>query len=683
MSRPDLLALSPESIASLANLGLVKRALREIAAGEGPVITEDAAGVVTGTFNDGVVAKLVPGVSLRETPCSCKAVTVCRHRVAVALAYPSFCAQAAAAPGAGEGAAPEGRAEPSILAEGHAEAPKGSWSPAELTDEQLEQVLGWRVMDRAQAAARAGVVIEIRPAEGGEVNAARLPTCAVRFNVPRDLAYARCDCALAERCEHIALAAWAFREAASGGAPLAPKTIELGRGSISAEARRPLKSALDLAVEVLVEGVASIRVPHLAPRFAVARSELAGAGLLWPASILADLELSLEAYRDRSARYSAAVAASLITELAARTRAADRPGELPARFVLGEGEAKETLLEKVRLVSLGARVFADGRDRDAEVYLADPGSGVVLVIRRRFSFAEGEDPESGPELAERRIASKISLGSLASGQLVSRSIRRLVNHEAELPARGDQSSVMPHGGDFDVLPPSLFVRDPAAFEQSLRSLAPRMLRPRVLAEGMRAVEVEGVGSLFYRPGEQELWADLETPRGGPIRLVKRHAAVTPGAIDAIARALTGEPRLRFVSGDIRRGPRGLEIDPAALVTDRVIVPDLEPPRPLGLSFPAPPPEPSAEPVADAALLASSLLEEACHIGLARVSAGWSDRASEAASRLDQGGLQGVAGHFKRLVDRVEDLRRDRSRAGAAAEAWLSASIRLALLREAL
>jgi hypothetical protein len=242
---------------------------------------------------------------------------------------------------------------------------------------------------------------------------------------------------------------------------------------------------------------------------------------------------------------------------------------------------------------------------------------------------------------------------------------------------------MPHGGDFDVLPPSLFVRDPAAFEQSLRSLAPRMLRPRVLAEGMRAIEVEGVGSLFYRPGEQELWADLETPGGGPIRLVKRHAAVTPGAIDAIARALTGEPRLRFVSGDIRRGPRGLEIDPAALVTDRVIVPDLEPPRPLGLSFPAPPPEPSAEPVADAALLASSLLEEACHIGLARVSAGWSDRASEAASRLDQGGLQGVAGHFKRLVDRVEDLRRDRSRAGAAAEAWLSASIRLALLREAL
>jgi hypothetical protein len=683
VSRPDLLALSPESIASLANLGLVKRAQREIAAGEGPALAEDAAGVVTGTFKDGVIAKLVPGVSLRETPCSCGAVIVCRHRVAVALAYPSFVGRSAA-----PAESPPAESPPSVLTDdpprASFEPPQAPWSPAAITDEELEQALGRRAMARAEDAARAGVVIEIRPAGAGEVDAARLPTCAVRFNVPRDLAYARCDCALAERCEHIALAAWAFREA--GGA-LAPKTIELRRGPIAAVDTRPLKSALDLACDILIEGVASAQ--HLAPRFAVARSELAAASLLWPASILTDLELSLEAYRDRSARYSAGTAASLITELAARARAAERPGELSARFILGADEAGETLLEKVRLVSLGARVFADSRDRDVEVYLADPGSGVVLVFRRRFSFAEPAPPEAGPDLADRRIAGKISLGSLAAGQMVSRSLKRLANREAELPARGNnlspttRTSVTPHEGDFSVLPPSLLVRDPAVFERSLRALAPRMLRPRVLAEGVRAVEVAGVRSLFYRPGEQELCANLETPLGGSIRLVRRHASVTPGAIDAIARALTEEPRVKFVSGAIRRGPHGLLIEPAALVTDRVIVPDLEPPRPLGLALPAPPPEPSIDPLAAAAEQASTLLEEACHIGLARLSPGWSDRASDAASRLDQVGLRSIADLLARLLERAADLRRDRSLAGAAASAWISASIRLTLLREAL
>ncbi len=71
--RADLLALSPESIAALANLGLVKRAQKEIAAGQGPALEEDDAGVVTGRFADGTVTRLVPGKPLREAPCSCGA----------------------------------------------------------------------------------------------------------------------------------------------------------------------------------------------------------------------------------------------------------------------------------------------------------------------------------------------------------------------------------------------------------------------------------------------------------------------------------------------------------------------------------------------------------------------------------------------------------------------------------
>src|SRR5262249_22441884 len=63
--REDLLALTPEKVTALSNAGLVKRALRELEAGQGPRLEEDAKGVVRGTFPDGVVATLPPGVLLR------------------------------------------------------------------------------------------------------------------------------------------------------------------------------------------------------------------------------------------------------------------------------------------------------------------------------------------------------------------------------------------------------------------------------------------------------------------------------------------------------------------------------------------------------------------------------------------------------------------------------------------
>ena len=42
MTREDLIALTPDVLAALSNRGLVKRATREVDAGERPVLTEDA-----------------------------------------------------------------------------------------------------------------------------------------------------------------------------------------------------------------------------------------------------------------------------------------------------------------------------------------------------------------------------------------------------------------------------------------------------------------------------------------------------------------------------------------------------------------------------------------------------------------------------------------------------------------
>ncbi|MDF2695301.1 MAG: hypothetical protein K0S65_3684, partial [Labilithrix sp.] len=565
MSRADLLALTPASVAALANLGLVKRAQREIEAGKAPALDEDDGGVVTGTFEDGVVTKIPPGIPLRDAPCSCGSTTVCRHRVAVVLAYPAW------------HAGPGSRRAPAVAA-------AEGWSPACFTDDQLSALVGKRVMTRAQTILRTGTVVEL---EGGANPVAKLPTCAVRFHVPRDLAYARCDCQASIACEHVVIAAWAFRQAEAAGTP-PPCTVELGTKSArGASATAPLEEALQLAEHVIVEGVSHLGDADKA-RFARVRASLSKAGLLWPGAIVDDLEMSLEAYRSRSARYRTADAVFLLASLDARARAASKSGALPPRFVLGSDEARETLLDHVRLVSLGARVEADGDRREASVYLADPDSGVVLVASREFAppadATSKTDPEEGPALARRIITGRITLGALARGQLVTRAAKRHANHALSLgTTRTGQTSVAPSAGDWDCLPAGLLVRNLGALAEDLRSRPPRLLRPRTLAAQVKVLALEpgAVLELAYRPGDQEIVAvlGLTDPASGEVahvRLVRRHARTGPSALDAIAKALRStSPPPRFVAGDVRLGSHGLEIDPTAIVTDRVIVPDLE------------------------------------------------------------------------------------------------------------
>jgi SWIM zinc finger len=666
MSRADLLALTPASVAALANLGLVKRAQREIEAGKAPALDEDAGGTVTGTFEDGVITKIPPGVPLRDAPCSCGSSTVCRHRVAVVLAYPAW--------HAGPGAQ---RAPAAPAAE--------EWSPACFTDDQLAALVGKRVMTRAQALLRSGVVIEL---EGGTNPVAKLPTCAVRFHVPRDLAYARCDCQTSIACEHVVVAAWAFRQAEAAGTP-PPCTVELGTKTsraASADAA-PLEEALRLAEHVIVEGVSNLGDADK-PRFARARASLSKAGLLWPGALVDDLEMALEAYRSRSARYRTADAVFLLASLEARARAVSKNAALPPRFLLGSDEARETSLDHVRLVSLGARVEADGDRREASVYLADPDSGVVLVASREFvppaDATPKPEPEEGPALARRIITGRVTLGALARGQLVTRAAKRHANHALSLgTTRTGQTSVAPSAGDWDCLPAGLLVRSVEALAEDLRSRPPRLLRPRTLAAQMKVLALEpgAVLELAYRPGDQELVAvlgltDTSTGETAQVRLVRRFARTGPSALDAIAKALQStSPAPRFVAGDVRLGSHGLEIDPTAIVTDRVIVPDLETEPAVVEALPllAPHTEP---PIHAAIVVASTLLEEALHDGLARLRSGFTDRAAHAAEALAAVGLRGAQRRILALRDAVK------SSDSGAARVWLDAAVRIELTREA-
>jgi len=456
--RQDLLQLTPEALAAVANVGLVKRARKELERSR-PTIAEDAAGVVTGTFPDGVTTTLPPGTRLADAPCSCGAVAVCRHRVALVLAY------------AAQQATPQPEAPPASFG-----------SPGEITDEALTALLGRRALDKAR---RAGLqVVHVRRAEAGEPARVGLATCTVRFLVPLDPTWARCDCAAAAACEHVALAVWAFRLAdRTRRGEAGELTLQLEPDDAPAQDGVPLGDAEALVRDVVVEGVATAS-PALAQRFARARQALECAGATWPASALEALEETLTAYRERAAGYRPAAVVELVVDVAARARAARGKGELPPAYVLGLGEAGATSLDQVRLVSLGARVEAEGDDRVASVLLTDPGTGDVLVLTRRFGFEPGQ-AEDGPALAGRQVAPGCALGALGHGQLVSRVAKRGADRRLSFGAQrgGARTSVTPQTGDaWGALPAPALVTDLKCHEAhlgpGLRAASARATGPR-------------------------------------------------------------------------------------------------------------------------------------------------------------------------------------------------------------
>jgi hypothetical protein len=184
---------------------------------------------------------------------------------------------------------------------------------------------------------------------------------------------------------------------------------------------------------------------------------------------------------------------------------------------------------------------------------------------------------------------------------------------------------------------------------------------------------------MYQPGAQELVAELRDADGNQMLLRRSHRRVAPNALEAIARALAGGG-VRFVSGDVRRGDLGLEIDPTAIVTDRVIVPDIESAK-GALAEHVVPYAASPSPLAAALSLASSVLEEVPHHGALRLRQEWSDRALHATAALEGAGFQAIAKRVHAVAGALRGVRHDNAR--AAAELWFTAAIRVALTQEAL
>ena len=648
--RKDLLALTPEGIASLANMGLVKRAQRELAEGAGPALSCEADGTVVGTWADATVARLVPGKSFVDCPCSCGAQAVCRHRIAVALAYPAWHATQTAA-----GVSPETEGE-AALAGRSPESPRAEppWSPADITDEALLHAMGERMLSRARAVLRSSTLVTL---DFASPPTARLPACTVRFLVPMDVAYARCDCAAAGACEHQALAVWAFRAGGLGDA-----VVLLGG--------RPGAAMNDLSLEdtlapllrpLLVEGLG--HAPPHAAATATARVALDRRGARWLVGLVNELEQALEGWHARSSLYGAMQVRRLVVEAEARVRASIGTSELPPAYVLGEGEASETLLDHVRLVSLGARLRADGDTRYAQVFLADADTSTVLVLNKTWHGVK----DDGEGLARKSVATRVSLQQLACGQVVSKAVTRRANRSVEIGgARAALTSVTPQRGDWGALPAPLMIRDLAAFRVNASARPPVFLRPRVLAENVHVIAVSEVARLVYRAAEQTLEADLVDAEGNLFTATVTHRSVAPFAIDAAAAAFQGP--VRFVAGELGRGTNGAPVlEVLAIAGETLVVPDLAA-KPLAPGAPpgAPPGNPPGDSPGDppgdwlvvqrggsrggptdvlseARVRTGGLLDELLHAGLRLPPMGLVSRVSAHGGWLSDLGLTGLGG----------------------------------------
>ncbi|MEV4474120.1 SWIM zinc finger family protein [Nonomuraea sp. NPDC049504] len=597
--RTDLLGLTTDALAALTNRGLVKRAGKEAA----PDLRTDADGTVHGDFAGGPTASL-PSGGLDVARCTCGAAGVCRHVVAVVLAYQRR----------------------------HADRPPeaDAWSPGDVTDDELTLRIGARLMTAARRAFEAGYTARVRRTPAPQVE---LPTATVRFLIPGDLGFVHTDTVAGSRDDLIALAVWAFRVADELHPRMREVRVDVG-GSPAPGTGSGLERALELAGTVLREGAAHLG-EGLDATIADVQHDLDAAGSRWPLLAVGDLAGQLTAYRDRSAHYRPELLASHLAELHARHRAVIRPDATLRSSVLGTTEAAETPLRRARLESLGCRIRGLAGRRIAEVYLAHSASATVLVLRREW---DGDD--DGPALAGRRIAG-ITLSALANGNLVTESAVRSASRTVRLATgRISKTTVSASRGAWADLSPSLLVTDLAALGRELDALTLRPIRPRVEAELVRVVAVSQVLSLAYVPGDQRLDALITDQAGNTATITATHTTTAPGRLDALAAVLEGG--LRHVSGVVGRSAGGIVIDPIGLSTgERVVVPDLEPAG-AGVPFAIAGSGPSG-PLTAVLTDARALLAEAAHHGLARLPPTYDDRLATAARRLTTLGLHRIAG----------------------------------------
>ncbi|WP_431227124.1 SWIM zinc finger family protein [Burkholderia contaminans] len=560
-----------------------------------------------------------------------------------------------------------------------------AWSPADFDDAVLAASFAPSVLEQAarMAAARPVVAVQRRVgAQGAPV--ARLPMCTVRFFSRRSLAHARCDCRQGSGCAHVVVAVWAFRQAGAPDDGVSETIVEVrppagdeserddDRSPLRDDAARALIADLDKLVHALWLDGSSQPPIALAARVASLRGRLRERGWQWVDDALDEAWQLVHAQHARSSRFEPLRLVRVLAELWARLRAAmtaatQRDGAtVPARQMLGIGVKGEVELDHLRLVSLGVELWADEAEEGASVLFADPDTQTVMVLTRNWPRAA--DVAAGgraPDLAGRRVAG-FPLRQIAAGQVVTKTAKRRANGAVDIAAGVRQTGVLPLSPKSwdDLAAP---IRQPgiAALVAHLRDALPDFVRPRQAANGAAAgaagslhvvaFEPMVVRSVHWDAAAQVLHARLaqgeaDTAGEEVLHLALPHRAVAPGAVDALARALSGEwGALRALAGTVRLHAGMAVMRPLAVLTaQRAVVLQTEAaaPQPLPLAG-------GRESLPELVALAEdtlALLAEWLRQGMRHQGGGAVERALAQAARLERAGLAHAGQLLRALAD---------------------------------
>ncbi|WP_333998987.1 hypothetical protein [Burkholderia cepacia] len=586
------------------------------------------------------------------------------------------------ATGAGSGDAPPGDDTDGTLSADRA------WSPADFDDAALAASFAPSVLEQAARMAAARPAVTVQPWSGAQSSpVARLPMCTVRFFSRRSLAHARCDCRQGSGCAHVVLAVWAFRQAGASADGLSETIVEVrppaGEADECGDDRSPLRddaahaliADLDRLVHALWLDGSSQPPIALAARVESLRGRLRERGWQWVDDALDEAWQLVHAQHARSSRFEPLRLVRVLAELWARLRAAlsaatQREGAaVPARQMLGIGVKGEVELDHLRLVSLGVELWADDAEEGASVLFADPDTQTVMVLTRNWPRAA--DVAAGgraPDLAGRRVAG-FPLRQIAAGQIVTKTAKRRANGAVDIAAGIRQTGVLPLSPTSwdDLVAP---IRQPgiAALVAYLRDALPDFVRPRQAANGAAAgaagslhvvaFEPMVVRSVHWDAAAQVLRARLAQGEGGTadvegddvLHLALPHRAVAPGAVDALARALSGEwGALRALAGTVRLHAGTAVMRPLAVLTaQRAVVLQTEAtaPQPLPLAG-------GRESLPALVALAQdtlALLAEWLRQGMRHQGGGAIERALTQATRLERAGLAHAGRLLRTLAD---------------------------------
>jgi hypothetical protein len=646
--RTDLLELTPEALIALANAGFVKRAQKDVAEGNLPALEELEDGTIRATYADGQRTVLGPNSTLRDASCTCPASGLCRHRVTLVLAYQAQAGGSAA------------------------EEDSGPWSPSHFAA-AMEQSVPASTLAQATKLAHAQPVVKLFAwQDAAPVPSARLPMCNVRFFSRSSLTHARCDCKEGTGCAHIVLAVWAFQQAELKSSGFSEATVILDHPQaggapaarlLDGEAAAALLDRLqDLVLQVWLDG-SSQPILALEARFAEVRALAGQLGWCWIGESIESIQDLIAAQHARSSRFEAKFLLSAMAMLHGRLSAAvladgqaadGHLPQVPASQLLGVGVKGEIALDHLKLVSLGAQLWADDETEGARLVFADPDTLAVTVIDR--SWPKPKPGEAGIPIIARRIAGQ-PLAKLAAGQVVTNGARRRANGALEIAPGARQSNVLPMSPkSWDDLGAPLWQPSAPALRAYLLDAAPDFARPLQAIEHMHVLPVARVGACEWNATRQTFCAVIQvgqrTAEIAPehcVLLRKHHNPAAPHAIDALAGALSGElGTVLAVSGTVTLEAGQVVLEPYALLAEqRAVVPDVDAaaPRQLVSGAALQEPETPLELVDQVGTLLGRWMRQ----GLRHQAAGALQEGTELAAALERSGLSASAGLLREIL----------------------------------